>query len=128
MLELTTKRIPFSSEATNRLAQLRSKIVIKENNILCRMGFCLSLEESGIPLAPDNLNGSPIDRYVLLGEHDKTYLALLVAWMKKNGMEDFNAKEFTDWFIAHMNRGAELISARIKNMGDFVNLLPGVLQ
>ncbi len=126
MLELTTKRIPFSTEATARLSHLRSRIIIKENNILCRIGFCLSLEESGIPLKPENLNGNPIDRYVLLGEHDKTYLALLVAWMKKNNIEDYSAQIFTDYFIAHMNRGAELVASRIKSMSDFVNLLPKV--
>ena len=124
MIELTTKRIPFSSEATARLASLRSKIVIKENNILCRIGFCMSLEESGIPLPPSNSEGNPIDRYVLLGEHDKAYIALLIAWMKKQKFEKYTAQEFTDFFIAHMNRGAELVSSRIKCMADFSKIVP----
>lgn len=123
MLDLNIKRIPFSAGATARLANLRAKIVIKENNILCRMGFALSLEEPGTPMAPESLDGSPIDRYTLLGEHDKIFIALLITWMQERELE-ITDETLTQQFILHMNRGVELISTRIKSMADFQALIP----
>ena len=128
MPELTIKRVPFTSQATARLANLRSRIIIKENNILCRMGFCLSLEEHGTPMLPETLDGSPIDRFTLLGEHDKAFIALLMTWMHKNGYENISSKDLTQCFIAHMNRGVEIISSRIKSMSDFAQLIPETLR
>ena len=116
MYDLNMKRIPFSEEALSRLQNLRSRIIIKENNILCRIGFCLSLEEPGAPLYPEKLDGSPIDRYTLLGSHDKTFIALLVTWMNKNGFDEINSENLTQCFITHMDRGAQIISSRIKSM------------
>lgn len=123
MPDLNIKRIPFSGSATARLANLRARIVIKENNILCRLGFCLSLEEPGAPLPPDNLTGSPIDRFTLLGEHDKIFIALLITWMQEKGYEDINDDSLSECFIHHMNRGAEIISTRVKSMSDFTLLV-----
>ena len=128
MLDLNVKRIPFSTETLSRLQSLRARIIIKENNILCRIGFCLSLEEPGIPKQPEVLDGNPIDRYVLLGSHDKTFIALLLTWMHKNNYEEINSESLTKCFIAHMDRGAQIISSRVKSMTDFAQLVPGELR
>lgn len=128
MYDLSMKRIPFSEESLSRLQSLRSRIIIKENNILCRIGFCLSLEEPGHPSYPEALDGGPIDRYTLLGAHEKTFIALLVTWMLKNGYEKITSENLTDCFIAHMDRGAQIISSRVKSMTDFAQLVPGELR
>ena len=128
MYDLSKKRIPFSEESISRLQTLRSRIIIKENNILCRIGFCLSLEEPGHPTFPENLDGSPIDRYTLLGAHEKTFIALLVTWMQKNGYDNITSENLTECFIAHMDRGAQIVSSRIKSMTDFAQLVPGAIS
>ena len=69
MPELTLQRIPFTEEADSRLRLLKSRTGITPN-ILCRIGFCLSLEEPGIPslLPEDFKQGREINRYTLLGK------------------------------------------------------------
>ena len=123
MLDINIKRIPFSASATARLASLRSKIVIKENNILCRIGFTLSLEEAGMPLQPDSLDGSTIDRFTLLGEYDKVFIALLITWMQQKELE-ITDDNLSEYFVRHMNRGVDIISTRVKSMSDFESLTP----
>ena len=48
MPKLTVHRVRFSKEADSRLKTLKTKTGITPN-LLCRIGFCLSLEEPGIP-------------------------------------------------------------------------------
>ena len=95
-------------------------------NILCRMGFCLSLEESGIPElgSDEDLQGRVINRYTLLGEYDQAFIALLVTWMKKNDIDVADNKNMDGYFMAHMNRGIEILIARLKNLSDLDRLLP----
>jgi DNA sulfur modification protein DndE len=68
MAELTLRKIPFSTEAESRLRMLKARTGL-DRNYICRMGFCLSLEEPGVPTRPDaKLNGGrEIDRYTLWG-------------------------------------------------------------
>jgi DNA sulfur modification protein DndE len=88
-------------------------------NILCRVGFCLSLEESGIPEVPaDFSEGREINRYTLFGQYDRYFAALLAARMDQDSwiidMESLNTM-----LIAHMNRGVELVTSRVKSLVEF---------
>jgi len=53
------------------------------------MGFCLSLEEPGIPtVSIDKIKGNrEIDRYTLLGQQTLSYVALMLVWMKENEVD-----------------------------------------
>ncbi len=120
MHNLTLQRVPFSTDIDNRLRTLKSRTGITPN-ILCRLGFCLSLEEPGIPrvITDDEEIGREINRYTLVGKYDMLFVALIKTWLHKMGI---NFSEIDEMFIAHMNRGAELVSSRVKSVGDFSSL------
>lgn len=131
LLELTIQRIPFchSVDAKMRLMKARTGIT---PNILARMGFALSLEEPGTPQDPfdSEEHGRDINRGTLLGEHDAVYVALLrtwvteTDWLKQNDLlEGCSKEQFNDLFVAHMNRGFELLSARMRDLPGLGNLL-----
>jgi DNA sulfur modification protein DndE len=95
-------------------------------NILARIGFCLSLEEPGIPPNPfqDEEIGREIKRVTLLGKYDLVYVSLLRTWLwSLAGDRGKSQKEFDDLFIAHMNRGFELVSGRMRSLPDLQRLL-----
>ena len=125
MPELTLRKIPFTLESENRLRMLKARTGL-DRNYLCRLGFCLSLEESGIPkLYSDKAkSGREIDRYTLLGQHGQAYLALLSVWMKDNKTSLSKNVDMDIMFVAHMNRGVEIVSSRIRSLSDLANLLP----
>jgi len=114
MSELTLQRIPFTVEADNRLRMLKVRTGITPN-ILCRIGFCLSLEEPGVPaVLPDTYTqGREINRYTLLGKDDLIYVSLLLVWLRKVSLTKVD-----DMFLAHINRGIELLAARAKSITD----------
>ena len=95
-------------------------------NILARMGFALSLEDPGIPQDPFEAEeaGRDINRGTLLGENDAAFVALLRTWVVQQGMlDDCSESQFNSLFIAHMNRGFELLSARMRDLPGLGNLL-----
>lgn len=125
MLELTLRRIPFTAESESRLRVLKARTGL-DRNYICRMGFCLSLEEPGIPaiIAGKAQEGREIDRYTLLGEYAAAFISLLLIWMSRNAAS-LGSNDLDSWFVAHMNRGVEIISARIRSLADMGSLLAG---
>lgn len=110
---LSVQRVPFSKDADNKLRSLKAQTGITPN-ILCRMGFCLSLElaavpENGIPVE----KGREINRYTLLGKYDLLAQSLLRVWLDQRGYEVEQADEL---FIAHMNRGVDLVRQHTKTI------------
>src|SRR5262245_5541003 len=102
MPDLRLKRLTFSKEADNWLRVLKSRTGITPN-LLCRMGFCMSLEEPGKPdpsRYPED-SEREINRYTLLGEYEELLLALLQQRMWRDCLEG----PLDDMFRAHMNRG-----------------------
>ena len=100
-------------------------------NILARIGFTLSLDEPGTPQDPFDSEES--GRETLLGEHDAAYVALLrtwvaeTDWLKQNDLPaECSTDQFNDLFVAHMNRGFELLSARMRDLPGLGNLLATV--
>lgn len=116
MSELTLQRIPFTPDANNKLRYLKSKTSLSAN-IICRIGFCLSLEESGPPpkLGIGFEQGREINRYTLLGKHDGLYISLLKIKLLN---EKSSFKKIDEDFIAHIHRGIELLSAKAKSIQD----------
>lgn len=124
-LQLTLQRIPFAVSIDNKMRQLKSKTGITPN-ILARYGFALSLEETGDPPDPFGYEeaGRDINRNTLLGQHDEIFIALLRTWLSNNGLlESCDQKRFDELFVAHMNRGFELLSARMRNLSGLQNLI-----
>lgn len=116
MPELTLQRIPFTVEADNRLRMLKARTGITPN-ILCRIGFCLSLEEPGLPVElPEQFKiGRDINRYTLLGKYDQVFVALLTSRLTQDSLP---LQEIDRMFLAHINRGVEILTARVKTLVD----------
>ncbi|UZP67638.1 DNA sulfur modification protein DndE [Desulfovibrio mangrovi] len=109
MEELTIQRIPFTKDADNKLRSLKARTGITPN-ILCRIGFCMSLE---LPTEPNDVSeaekGREINRFTLFGEYESCFLAMLAIWKKKKG----STCSLDELLIRHMNRGATSIAQSI---------------
>jgi|ERR1039457_505465 DNA sulfur modification protein DndE len=118
-MKLTKLRL--TTEASNRLRFIAGKTGLTPN-LLCRIGFCLSLTE---PSVPDPANYPEEDRefnrYTLLGEHDPLFVALLTERCRNDGL-DLN--KASDHFRAHMNRGIVMLQQRVKSLADLASLIP----
>ena len=117
-MKLTKLRL--TKEASNRLRFLAGKTGLTPN-LLCRMGFCLSLGEPAIP----NPDGYPeeereFNRYTLLGEYDALFVALLRERCCQDGVD---LSRLADFFRAHMNRGIVLLQGRVRSVGDIAEVV-----
>lgn len=123
MSDLQLKRLKFSKEADTWLKVLKSRTGITPN-LLCRLGFCLSLQEPGIPrpeLYPED-SDREINRSTLLGEHDTVFTALLRERLAEDGLLDEVSLE--DQFRAHMHRGVILLAGRMKTLAELGEQFP----
>jgi DNA sulfur modification protein DndE len=121
MPDVTLKRVPFSPEADTILRMLKARTGITPN-VLCRLGLCLSLDEPGQPRPVDRKLpvAREISRYTLLGEYDIVLIALLRARAHHEGVK---ASSLDEDFLAHIQRGIQLLSGRVKSLQDFGSLL-----
>jgi len=119
---MSFNRIRISKSASARLSILKGRTGLTPN-ILCRLGFCLSLGEPSVP-NPEKFdeNGQEFNRYTLTGEYDKLYIALLKERLLKDGL-DAN-KDLLPQFRAHLNRGAITLYDKVKDLRDLYELLP----
>jgi len=117
-LKLT--KLKLSKDASNMLRFVAGRTGLTPN-LLCRIGFCMSLNEQKIP-NPDEYpeDDREFNRYTLLGEHDDLFVALLKERMRRDGVEQTAIDEH---FRAHMNRGVMLLQRRVKNIGDLADLV-----
>jgi DNA sulfur modification protein DndE len=119
-MKLTKLRL--TKDASNRLRFLAGKTGITPN-LLCRVGFCLSLSETSIP-NPDEYaddEDREFNRYTLLGEYDPLFVALLRQRCDEDGL-DFD--RLPEYFRAHMNRGVVLLQQRVKSVSDILGIIP----
>jgi DNA sulfur modification protein DndE len=121
MLELRLKRLTFSKEADNWLRVLKSRTGITPN-LLCRIGFCVSLETQGALDSHKYPEDSEreINRYTLLGEYEGVLLALLRQRIARDGIE---ATSLDDMFRVHMNRGVVILAGRLKGLDELHSLV-----
>jgi DNA sulfur modification protein DndE len=93
-------------------------------NLLCRIGFCMSLEEPGIPDPSKYPEDSQreINRYTLLGEYDAVFVSLLRQRLARDGLADASLDE---QFRAHMNRGVVVLAGRLKELADLATVCRG---
>ncbi|MBW4039109.1 MAG: DNA sulfur modification protein DndE [Acidobacteria bacterium] len=114
-------KIRLTKDASNRLRFLAGRTGLTPN-LLCRLGFCLSLEEPKVP-NPDEFaeEEREFNRYTLLGEYDSLYIALLRQRLHQDGLEEANLEGH---FRAHLNRGISLLQQRVRNVADLATLVP----
>lgn len=115
-------RLRVCKEVDQRLIHLKSRTGMNPN-LLCRIGFCLSLNDPTVPdpeaFPPDSER--EINRYTLLGEWDDYFVALLRERCFHDGLDldhDLEAQ-----FRAHVNRGVLILFGRVKHLGDFARLV-----
>jgi len=120
-MKLTKLRL--TKDASNRLRFLAGKTGLTPN-LLCRVGFCLSLGEPTVP-NPEEYQDEDreFNRYTLLGEYDALFIALLKERCREDGLA---AERLPDYFRAHMNRGVVLLQQRAKGIADLAQLVPSV--
>lgn len=112
-------KIRVSNDASERLKQLKGRTGLAPN-ILSRLGFCLSLNEAGVPnpdLYPEE--DREFNRYTLLGEWDELYVALLKQRLIHDGLP---TEQLEDQFRAHLNRGIIALSKLVKSVPDIARL------
>lgn len=114
-------KIRLTKDASNRLRFLAGRTGLTPN-LLCRMGFCLSLEEPKVP-NPNEFEEEEreFNRYTLLGEYDALYIALLRERLHQDGIE---MDDLEGYFRAHLNRGISLLQQRVRSVADLAALVP----
>ena len=114
-------KVRLTKDASNRLRFLAGRTGLTPN-LLCRMGFCLSLEEPKSP-NPDEFaeEEREFNRYTLLGEYDVLYVALLRQRLHQDGLEP---DRLEDHFRAHLNRGISLLQQCVRSVADLATLVP----
>ena len=120
-LIMNLNKIKISNDATQKLRTIKMRTGLTPN-ILCRLGFCLSLNEPGTPDSSQfQEDGMEFNRYTLTGMYDTLFVSLLKEKCIQEGIAiDDN---FSKQFVAHLNRGVLLIYNRIKNLADMKNLI-----
>jgi DNA sulfur modification protein DndE len=115
-------KIRVCEEADNKLRQLKGRTGLTPN-LLCRIGFCLSLREPTIPnpSAYHNESQREFNRYTLTGQWDTLFIALLKQRLHQDGLNIENNLEAQ--FKAHLNRGVLLLFQRAKHPGDLCRLV-----
>lgn len=115
-------RLRVCKEVDQRLSHLKSKTGLTPN-LLCRIGFCLSLNDPTIPNVADYPPDSEreLNRYTLTGEWDLLFVALLRERIAQDDPDQTIPPE--DHFRAHVNRGVLLLFHRVKSLGDLDRLV-----
>lgn len=117
---MTLNKIKLGRDATQKLRTLKARTGLAPN-ILCRLGFCLSLAEPGRPEYPEHENeGMEFNRYTLTGPYDALFFSLLKEKLLEDGLK--NDVDLNSYFLSHLNRGVYLLSVRLKALTDLSSL------
>src|SRR5437660_4183279 len=101
---MSLNRICVGQQVDVRLRNLKARTGLTPN-LLCRLGFCLSLSEPGIPDPHLYSDGQirEFNRYTLTGQWDLFFFSLLRERLVEDGLDieaDLEAQ-----FKAHLSRG-----------------------
>jgi len=105
-----------------RLRHLKARTSLTPN-LLCRLGFCLSLAEPGVPDPQLYADGQvrEFNRYTLTGQWDLFFFSLLRERLVQDELDpeaDLEAQ-----FKAHLSRGVLLLYQRLKNLEDLADMV-----
>ncbi|NJL06330.1 MAG: DNA sulfur modification protein DndE [Chloroflexaceae bacterium] len=119
---MNVTRLRVCAEADQRLIHLKARTGLTPN-LLCRIGFCLSLNDPMVP-DPDKYPADSqreLNRYTLMGEWDAIFVALLRERCAHDGLD--LEHDLEDQFRAHVNRGVLMLYHRMKHLGDLDRLV-----
>jgi DNA sulfur modification protein DndE len=119
---MSLKRIYVNDDVANRLSLLKARTGLTPN-LSCRLGFCLSLEEPGIPderLYSDT-QAREFNRYTLTGQWDSYFFALLKERLVNDGLDP--EADLEGQFKAHLSRGVLLLAQRVRSLEDIGDLV-----
>lgn len=119
---MNLSRLRFCEEADQRLRHLKARTSLSAN-LLCRIGFSLSLAEPTIPDPAQYPEDShrEIERGTLTGRYDELFVAMLRQRCLGDGLPTEGAA-FEAQFRAHMNRGVLLMYQQVKSLPDLCKL------
>jgi DNA sulfur modification protein DndE len=115
-------RIYLGEDVDLRLRNIKARTGITPN-LVCRLGFCLSLAQQGIP-DPNLYNEGQVrefNRYTLTGPWDTFFFALLRQRLSEDGLDP--EKDLETQFKAHLSRGVLMLFQRLKNVEDLADIV-----
>src|SRR5258708_36495552 len=120
-------RIYVGDEVDQRLRLLKTRTGLTPN-LLCRLGYCLSLTE---PIIPDpqlyaESQAREFNRYTLTGQWDTFFFALLRERLVQDGLNP--EADLEAYFKAHLSRGVMMLYKRLKNLEDLAVLVVDAQQ
>ena len=118
---LDFKRIRLSEKATYKCRNFKARTGLTPN-IACRLALAISITEPNKPpisLFSDD-SGQEINRYTFLGDLELHLFSLFVIWCEDNQIRE---DQYFSYLMAHINRGIELLTNRVKGVEDLINLL-----
>lgn len=115
---MSFNRIRVSHEATAKLDLLKKRTGLTPN-ILCRMAFCLSLNEPGLPDMKKDSGGQEFNRYILTAEWDSLYMSLMKL---KRLKETADSEDPLVDFKGHIERGVSILFNRVRRYSDLAEL------
>ena len=115
-------RIYVGEDVDLRLRNLKGRTGLTPN-LLCRLGFCLSLAEPGVPDPGLYSNGQvrEFNRYTLTRQWDVFFFALLKERLVQDGLDAENDLEVQ--FKAHLSRGVLMPYQRLKSLEDLADIV-----
>ena len=125
MINFDFKQIKLSESATRACQTFKNRTGLTPN-ISCRLALSVSLSDDNAPsteiYASDD-SGQLINRYTFLGEHELSMLSLFVLWCHER---DIAEAEYYPFLMAHINRGAEMLVSRVRDLSQLTNLIEGL--
>ena len=124
---MSFNRIYVGEEVDLRLGNLKARTGLTPN-LLCRLGYCLSLAEKSIPDDQLYAEGQvrEFNRYTLTGQWDIFFFAILRERLAQDGMDPETHLEAQ--FKAHLSRGVLMLYQRLKNLEDLGSLVAEAQQ
>ncbi len=121
-------RIYVGEEVDQRLRLLKTRTGLTPN-LLCRLGFCLSLTEPIVPDPELYAEGQvrEFNRYTLTGQWDMFFFAMLRERRFTQDGADPEA-DLEGHFKAHLSRGVLMLYQRLKNLEDLADLVTEAQQ
>ncbi len=121
-------RIYIGEDVDQRLRLLKTRTGLTPN-LLCRLGFCLSLTEPLIPDPQLYTEGQTreFNRSTLTGQWDTFFFALLRERRFTQDKGDPEA-DLEGQFKAHLSRGVLMLSQRLKGLEDLADLVAEAQQ
>jgi DNA sulfur modification protein DndE len=120
-------RVYVGEDVDQRLRNLKARTGLTPN-LLCRLGYCLSLAEQNIPDPQLYAEGQvrEFNRYTLTGQWDVFFFALLRQRLVQDGLDPETHLEAQ--FKAHLSRGVLMLYQRLKNLEDLADLVTEAQQ